>query len=89
MKALFKSKPPTPAHLVRQLRDLLVCLSSCGDGDAKRGVKVRRYLGWRLNWVVLDRVCLFFSTFLCLSPLDSFAMRDEVRHGSDDDFQSS
>ncbi|KAL0300879.1 UNVERIFIED_CONTAM: putative MO25-like protein [Sesamum radiatum] len=36
MKSLFKSKPKTPADLVRQTRDLLICIDS-GGSDTKEG----------------------------------------------------
>ncbi|GAB2279834.1 hypothetical protein Dimus_014473 [Dionaea muscipula] len=33
VKALFKSKPKTPADIARQTRDLLIYLDSCGNDD--------------------------------------------------------
>ncbi|RVW57817.1 putative MO25-like protein [Vitis vinifera] len=43
MKALFKTKPRTPAYLVRQTRDLLIYLSGCSDRDTKRELKLILY----------------------------------------------
>lgn len=48
MKGLFKSKPRTPADVVRQTRELLVYLdlnSGPRSGDAKREEKVRSESG--------------------------------------------
>jgi hypothetical protein len=48
MKALFKSKPRTPADVVRQTRELLVYVdlnSNPWSGDAKREEKVRSESG--------------------------------------------
>lgn len=45
MKALFKSKPKTPADLVRHTRDLLMLADRAADTrDSKREEKVEFYL---------------------------------------------
>lgn len=45
MKALFKSKPKTPADLVRQTRDLLMYADRTSDiRDSKREEKVEFHL---------------------------------------------
>lgn len=41
MKGCFKSKPKTPADIVRQTRELLVHLASNADRESKREEKVR------------------------------------------------
>ncbi|KAL6315123.1 hypothetical protein AAG906_035331 [Vitis piasezkii] len=54
MKALFKTKPRTPAYLVRQTRDLLIYLSGCSDRDTKRELKMAELskLIWELKLIL-------------------------------------
>ena len=59
MKALFKTKPRTPAYLVRQTRDLLIYLSGCSDRDTKRELKVRSNL-----WLVWSSILVWDWTIV-------------------------
>lgn len=65
MKALFKSKPKTPADLVRQTRDLLMYADRTSDiRDSKREEKVEFYL------FIYLFLCLFFrSCLICIEGL--------------------
>lgn len=60
MKGLFKSKPRTPAELVRQTRDLLAYVdANPNPRDGKRDEKVSRLRFFDGVMDEYDSICLF------------------------------